>query len=126
MTRTPGLLTGENEVKLRVTYSDERMTIERVNALREVKVGKSGGIMQTESKAQFDLSDIRRLQSVFTRFGEWILRFIEAYYAVNCDFTRVSVLDETGKSAEEIVLVEGGKPTYDTKNNYFIKNGLVK
>ena len=126
MTSTPSLLTGGNEVKLRVTYADECLTVERVNAVREVTVGKSGGLLKGGSKAQFGLKDMRRVQSVFTRFGEWVLQFVEAYYAVNCNFTAVSVLDETGKTVEEITLIEGGKPVYQTENNYFLKNGLIK
>ena len=126
MTANPDLLTGGTEVRLKVTYADECMTVERVSAVSEVKIGKQGGLLLRENKAQFDLKEIRRLQSVFTRFGEWILQFIEAYYAVKCNFTAVSVLDETGKSVEEIPLVTDGKPMYDTKNNYFIKNGLIK
>lgn len=125
MTRNHALLTGGSEVKLRVTYENECMTVERVNALREMKVGKAG-FSASGSKAQFDLKDLRRLQSVFTRFGEWILQFIEAYYGVNCNFTAVSVLDETGKSVEEIPVIKDGNLIYGSKNNYFIKNGIVK
>ena len=125
MTRNPALLTGGSEVKLRVTYSDECMTVERVNALREMKVGKAG-VSARESKAQFDLKELRRLQSVFTRFGEWILQFVTAYYGVNCHFTSVSVLDETGKTVEEIPIVKDGNHLYDGKDNYFIKNNIIK
>lgn len=125
MTRNPALLSGGSEVKLRVTYADECMTVERVNALREMTVGKAG-VSARESKAQFDLKELRKLQSVFTRFGEWILQFVEAYYGVNCHFTAVSVLDETGKTVEEIPVINNGNPLYDNKNNYFIKNNIIK
>ena len=126
MTGAPGLLTGGNEVKLRVTYADDCLTVERINALKEVKIGKAGALLSGGSRAQFDLKDLRRLQSVFTRFGEWILQFVAAYYAVNCNFSAVSVLDETGKTVEQIPVIESGKHACQTKNNYFLKNGLIK
>lgn len=104
-----GILSADEKIALTAVYSGGKMTVSRANSFKE---------------ACFDLSALRKSYSVYSGFGELLVQYLIAYFAQNAgEYVGVTIADET---CGVITLVADGKPCQSSKNNYFIKKGIIR
>ena len=125
------ILKGCGNIEFSVTYDGGELTVARQNFSRQISVSAAklnGGKITdgTLGYITFDLTEIKKLPSLFGAFGSRIWAFIQAYYAVNGGFDSVEITDNTGKNPVAIAVGKDGKLCENTDKNYFIKRGIVK
>lgn len=113
MEKNKDLLSGDKKIRLKAAYSGGKLTLSRVNFLKEVT---------------FDLAGIKKSSKIYSDFGTRLTEYLEGFYAVNSKdgYESVTVADCTGKDEEILDIVKDGKPVVKADGNYFIKRGLIK
>lgn len=135
------ILEGEKEIAFSVTYEGTRLTVERRDRSGEITVRPNrvfgGGALSGQRKITVELSPLKKLPSVYSSTGTLIWEFLQAYYCLKAvgyaeDGSgaeipeRVVVSDEMGKTALNLLIIDGGKPCKDFAKNYFVKEGLIR
>lgn len=110
-TQNSNLLSGDDEIALVATYSGGKMTISKQNSLKEVC---------------FDLSALKKSVAIYSNFGVLFNDYLVAFIAKNKgDYKSVTITDDVGKQSEVLTILANGELACDTKNNYFMKKGLL-
>lgn len=110
-TQNSNILCEDDNIALVATYSGGKMTISKVNSLKEVC---------------FDLSALKKIVGIYSNFGVLFNEYLIAFYAKNKgDYKTVTITDSVGKQSEEFTILANGKLVCDAQNNYFIKKGLL-
>lgn len=103
---------GVSEIAFVAAYSGDRLTFGRAD--------RTDGII-------FDLTVIKKCTSVYSAFGTRLTEFLEAFYSVrHKDGVRVTVTEDMGGRRKALDIAGENGVKFISKNNYFIKRGLIK